>query len=573
MPTSARISLRLWLTLPFIALVVGLSVLIGFLSYQTGSQAVDSVADSLLRETVARIGQTIDRHLVGSGAVLEAAFPRGMVAPQRLEADTASLRERFWIATSLHIDPNNYVYYGNAEGQFFGLWRNSVQDAELRVKFNPNEPRQLHTFKNIEGKLSLGVFESKIYDPRERPWYQAAAANSSHVWTPIYVDFRTSELVATRARRVTDAMGVLQGVVATDISMRKLNDFVRTLKTSENAVAFIIEPNGQLIASSRTANVQRPAEGAALRLDAAQSGDALQVAAYVQVRQWLQMGRALDKAVTQRFDGPNGEVMQLAFDRLYDNAGLNWITVVAMPRNDFMSSVTSNVKHIGLVGAGAAAVALVLGLGILSWISRDLGRLALAAREIGEGKLDTPVAVHRSDEIGDLATSFRTMQQQLSTDKLTGLINREAMLRNITARIEKRRRAGDNCRFAVLFIDLDNFKLINDRLGHAAGDSALIEFGVRLRSASRSGDLVARYAGDEFVMLMDNVDGHEAAERVRDKIETVLRDAAARGVGGTVGGTVGAAAYPFDGKTATELVSHADADMYARKPKKGVSGE
>ena len=130
MPFTARISLRQWLTIPYIALVTGLVLLIGALSYQAGSQAVDVVADHLLSETVARIGQTVDRHVVGSAATLEAAFPQGMAAPQRIESDIATLRSRFWIATSLHLDPNNYVYYGNQSGQFFGLRRHSSLEGE-----------------------------------------------------------------------------------------------------------------------------------------------------------------------------------------------------------------------------------------------------------------------------------------------------------------------------------------------------------------------------------------------------------------------------------------------------------
>lgn len=564
MKLFTRITLRHWLTIPYVALVTGVALLIGALSYQAGSQAVDTVADHLLLETVARIGQAIDRHVVGSGAALEAAFPRGMPAPPSIEAEMGALRSRFWIATSLHLDPNNYVYYGNRAGQFFGLWRHSAHDGELRLKLKPEARREFFRFTEIDGALSAAVAETRAYDPRERPWYKAGAGSQSDTWTAIYIDFRTSELVATRARRVVDAAGQLGGVVATDISLRRLNDFVRGLSTSEHALAFIIEPDGRLIASSRTLNVQ-PAAAANQpnqRLSAADSADPAQRAAYAQVREALRGGARLDKAVSQRFDGPNGEVMQLAFDRLRDDAGLDWITVVAMPRSDFMQGVTGNVQRTVLVGATAAAVALALGLGILGWVSRDLARLAQAAREVGAGRLDAPLAVRRADEIGDLADSFRQMQQQLSTDRLTGLVNREALLRGVGARIEQHRRAADTGRFAVLFIDLDDFKAINDRLGHAAGDRALIEFGARLKSASRSGDLVARYAGDEFVMLVDNVDGAAAAEQVRKKLEALLSQPAN---GAAVGGTVGVAAYPKDGDTAEALVRHADADMYERK--------
>ncbi len=570
MTPSSRITLRQWLTLPYVALVTGVALLIGALSYQAGSQAVDTVADHLLLETVARIGQAVDRHVVGSGAALEAAFPQGMPAPKSVEAEMAALRSRFWIATSLHLDPNNYVYYGNRAGQFFGLWRHSQQEGELRLKLLTADPRQFYRFRDIDGALTPSVRETRLYDPRERPWYKAGSATTTHTWTAIYIDFRTSELVATRARRVTDASGELQGVVATDISLRKLNDFVRGLTTSAHAIAFIIEPDGQLIASSRTPNVKRRAEGAAERVGVAYSGDAAQVAAYAQVRQWLAAGNRLDQPVTQRFEGPSGEVMQLAFARLRDDAGLDWITVVATPRSDFMQGVTGNVLRTVLVASAAAAAALAIGLGILGWITRDLGRLAAAAREVGAGRLDTPLAVNRSDEIGDLANSFRQMQQQLSTDPLTGLVNRDALLRRITARIEQQRRAGDDGGFAVLFIDLDDFKLVNDRLGHAAGDRALIDFGARLQSASRAGDLVARYAGDEFVMLVDNVNGAAAAALVREKIEALLRQPLDDEGGPdshriVISGTVGVAAYPEHGHSADALVRHADADMYSRK--------
>ena len=165
----AFLSLRQWLTLPYIALIFGVAVLIGTLSYQTGSKAVDTVANHLLLETVARIGQAVDRHVVGSAAVLEAAFPNGMAGPDTINTELLTLRTRFWIATSLHMDPNNYVYYGNRRGEFFGLWRFNQQDAELRLKQVPSLPRQIYRFSGINGELSKPAPEEKMFEPRMRP--------------------------------------------------------------------------------------------------------------------------------------------------------------------------------------------------------------------------------------------------------------------------------------------------------------------------------------------------------------------------------------------------------------------
>ena len=121
-----RLSLRQVLTIPYVVLVLALALTMVALSYSAGSRAVDAVSSHLLIETVGRVGQAVDRHIMGSGAVLEAAFPDGMPAAPSIDADVQALRTRFWIATSLHTDPNNYVYYGNRLGQGIGLFRLSA---------------------------------------------------------------------------------------------------------------------------------------------------------------------------------------------------------------------------------------------------------------------------------------------------------------------------------------------------------------------------------------------------------------------------------------------------------------
>lgn len=565
-----RLSLRQVLTIPYVALVLALALTIVGLSYVAGSRAVDTVSSHLLLETVGRIGQSVDRHILGSGAVLEAAFPDGMPVSPTIDGDVETLRTRFWIATSLHLDPNNYVYYGNRLGQGIGLYRHSRTEGELRIKLKPEDMRTFYRFTGIDGKLAFHSRESKLFDPRTRPWYEAGATHSAHTWTAVYIDFGTADLVATRARRVLGSRGEFEGVVATDVSLRALNEFVSRLPVSRHGLAFIVEPDGELIASSASANVKLMADGSKTRLSASESGNPVIAAAYDEVRRRLAEPGTKLGAQTFDFRAPDGQVIHAAYDRLRDDAGLEWVTVVAMPRGDFMAGVTGNVVRMAVLSALAALVAIAIGLRILSWVARDLKHLSEAALRVGDGQLNWPVGIKRPDEIGQLAKSFETMQQRLQTDALTSLANREAFMLRLRQKIGQSSGGPGDERFAVLFIDLNRFKHINDHFGHEAGDRVLIEVAQRLRNAVRSGDLVARLSGDEFVILLDRVDSGDGLERVRQEIQASLKEpfmALRKEVleGIDFGGSVGEAIYPDDGADAESLLKKADRRMYGQK--------
>ena len=565
-----RLSLRQVLTIPYVVLVLALAVTIAGLSYFAGSRAVDAVSSHLLIETVGRIGQAVDRHIMGSGAVLEAAFPDGMPTGPTIDDDLQSLRTRFWIATSLHTDPNNYVYFGNRQGQGIGLFRHSKTEGELRIKLKAQDKRTFYRFDGIAGALKFHSLEDKFFDPRTRPWYKAGETRNDQTWTSVYIDFGTNDLVATRARRVLGVDGAFEGVVATDVSLRALNNFVTQLRVSPNGLAFIVEPNGDLIASSRSPNVASMPDGSKARVSASDNGSPLLKAIYTEVQVRLAREGLRAGAQTLSFTLADGRVFHVGFDRLRDDSGLEWITVVALPRSDFMTGVTENLIRTALLGALAAVIAIALGLRILSWVSGDLKRLSEAALRVGEGQLAWPVGITRGDEIGQLAHSFETMQQRLQTDTLTGLANREAFMLSLRHKISLSSGRRPDERFAVLFIDLNHFKSINDHFGHGVGDRVLVEVAQRLRSAVRSQDLVARLSGDEFVILLDRMDTPQDLDTVRQHIETALQQPLEAldfdaDVVMDFGGSVGGAVFPDDGEDAEALLKKADRRMYKQK--------
>ncbi len=244
--------------------------------------------------------------------------------------------------------------------------------------------------------------------------------------------------------------------------------------------------------------------------------------------------------------------------------------MVAVPRHDFLHRIEANfVRTAGLSVVAALAVVLV-GLAVLAVVTRELRRVVEAARLLGNGQASPHMRLDRRDELGELARSFADMQTRLTTDHLTGLSNREAMLRHNEERILQQRRRSDSRPFAVMFADFDGFKLINDRYGHDVGDAVLREQAQRLRAGLRAHDLVARYAGDEFLILLDAAEKPQDAEAVRLQLELSLRQPltalATRGATEPgVSASFGVAMYPQDGLDVSTLVKHADEDMYRRK--------
>jgi len=166
------------------------------------------------------------------------------------------------------------------------------------------------------------------------------------------------------------------------------------------------------------------------------------------------------------------------------------------------------------------------------------------------------------------ASSLQRANEQLlhqaTHDALTQLPNRIRLSERLQYAIDVAPRRGQHV--AVFFLDLDGFKPVNDTLGHGAGDAVLKELAARLRLAIRAEDLVARFGGDEFVVVAEGLDGVSDASRIAERLfECFRRDFVALGTTLTLSPSMGISLFPQDGDTPELLIRHADAAMYQAK--------
>jgi diguanylate cyclase (GGDEF)-like protein/PAS domain S-box-containing protein len=149
-------------------------------------------------------------------------------------------------------------------------------------------------------------------------------------------------------------------------------------------------------------------------------------------------------------------------------------------------------------------------------------------------------------------------------DPLTGLPNRRLLLDRLSFLLAKARRDGGM--IALLYIDLDGFKLVNDSLGHPIGDAVLVEIAKGLRSRVRQSDVLARLGGDEFMVILDGLHTREGAARVADSLlEAISNRLHIKGHELTLGASIGISIYPEDSNDAEELIKQADSAMYTAK--------
>ncbi|WP_210395467.1 putative bifunctional diguanylate cyclase/phosphodiesterase [Motiliproteus sediminis] len=268
------------------------------------------------------------------------------------------------------------------------------------------------------------------------------------------------------------------------------------------------------------------------------------------------------------------ELITMSFPVVHDGQPLAHL-MVGLSRSALTAQSRQQLLYQSLI---YATVILVLSTGIylvFRWnVLFPVRRLMNASQEVSRGDF-VQLDVRTKDELGALTETFNAMvrdireeraklHHQANYDVLTDLPNRMMATERLSYKISRARRDGEQ--LAVLFIDLDDFKVVNDTMGHAVGDELLIALGERFKSRLREVDTIARLGGDEFLVLLPEPGTEEEVKQVATRLtETVAEPVRLLGRDVSVQCSVGIAIFPDDGDNAETLMANADNAMYQAK--------
>lgn len=303
----------------------------------------------------------------------------------------------------------NYIFYGNTRGEFLGVERDENGKSLIRIRTQETAPERVFYELDSQGNRSREV-RRQNYDPRYRPWYQAAEANKTLSWSPIYPSASDGTLAINSILPVYNQDRSLRGVLAIEINLAQVSDFLMSLKPSKNGKIFIIDRAGKLVGTSVNEPLSVSTPEGNRQIDATQSRDPMIQAA---AKKLLADYQILQNPPPQEprpidIDGARQYIQIATLEKL----DLDWLIIVLIPESDFMEKIYDNAQMTMLLGLAALGGAVVVGLITSRWIVKPIALLNQAAHEIEaeEFKPQTLVTVlKRDDELGQLARVFQEM--------------------------------------------------------------------------------------------------------------------------------------------------------------------
>jgi diguanylate cyclase (GGDEF)-like protein len=513
--------LRRRITPLLIAALAALPLVIVVVAGVTGSRNLQEVQLEYMRTVLNTVATDVaeltaeylepTEHLLEVGAALS---ERGLVDFRNREIAEVYLLES--LASNPRVDG---VYWAAEDGSFLYVHRDDSYELDgFRTKWidgTDPEAGAILVHRSADGGVINETEDpSDRFDPRTRPWYEAATTATGVAWTDAYL-FHTAREPGLSAA-ITIATGPSVGVLGADIPTDALGDFISSDKPVTISARILVVGNGELIAHSRP-EVLGLASGAA-------------------PPPIEDLTDAPSRIAGLTAGGGDGWTQLLIEDEVYHSSSAkvpinDWVVVAVAPESDFTARFAGLQRSNLMTLAAIAAGALVLAVPLTRLTLRDVGSL----------------------------------RNEAQSDALTRLLNRRSFEargeRMLDAAARRRRSTG------AIMVDIDHFKRLNDSYGHHAGDEILRAVAGRVRHAVPKSDIVGRLGGDELAVIVENAD-LVATRAVATRIHRAVTETPISTPRGPVYVTVSLGAASTDGleeMTLDHLLKSADRALYASK--------
>ncbi|MBD2744962.1 ATP-binding protein [Coleofasciculus sp. FACHB-1120] len=402
--------LQIVLIIPFILQILGAVSLVGYLSFKNGQRAVNNLAEELM----ARTSDVVDEHLKSYLAIPQTlnqinadAIRRGILDVR----DRQIVGKYFW--DQMQAYDFTYIGIGLTTGEGVGAARYDGKTITID-DWTAEPPNNVITYATDNQGNRTQVNARWDYKNTNESWYTQPIAAARPVWARIITgNYPTGPYIAASASRpIYDAQNRLVGMIAIDLHLLKLSDFLRTLDISQSGQVFIMERDGTLIANSITAQPFTLAGQKIQRLQAIDSPNSTiqSIASHLQVSKGLQ---SITQSTSFQLE-VQGERHFVNVVPWRDRYGLDWLVVVSVPETTFMGQVNANTRTTIALCLGALVIACVMGVFTSRWIARPMLRLNQASEAMASGNfLEQTVETSNIRELNTLSNSFNHMAGQL----------------------------------------------------------------------------------------------------------------------------------------------------------------
>ena len=423
--------LQFVLIVPFVLQIFTAVGLVGYLSFRNGQETVGDLAQGLTDEIASNVEGHLDSYLAVPHRINQInanAIKMGLLDV----SDRATTSQYFW--QQMQAYDLTYIGFGLTTGEGTGAARYDGETVTIDDWTGqlPNNGTNYQTDDRGKRTVANGAFD---FDNFSEAWYTEPIKAGKPVWSRIYTWLTVDGypyITASAGQPIYDANQELLGIVAADIHLLKLSQFLRDLNISRDGQAFIVEKDGLMIANSSSHNPFETVDGEIIRTRAVDSPNPL-IQGIAQALQTNDEFRSIDeeKNIQVKLDGKLYFVDARPWK---DEYGLNWVTVTFVPQSAFMGQIYANTRTTVLLCIGALLVAVAVGLVTARRITLTIQRLNRASQHIASGSLDKSVGDSNIQELDELAHSFNHMAQQLQ-ESFTAL---EASNEELEDRVEAR---------------------------------------------------------------------------------------------------------------------------------------